>query len=1017
MNIIYNASAGTGKTHQVTGLYVALVLGAQHKHLFEDREPVDPRRILLMTFTDNAAAELRKRVAEQMLKAQQEDNIDLADRARCVLRTLPAAQISTIHSFCTSLLREHALECGLSPEFTVLEKAERDELLDAALREELFQRLNSDSKVYDPDLVAVCAGLNIFRGDHSLLGTVASLIEKAANRGLSLEKAEAMLPVPEWTVTLADFDRICDELAAFDRLPAKASAALQTLEGLCRSGALIRRETVELLTKFTGKGMKPFSDELAGLKEQWLAEEGYQREILKFQAFARYAAAAARAFSESKRRRDLLDFSDLLLGARDLLASDGFKNRFDWIIVDEVQDTSRVQSEIVEALWGGETNLVICGDRKQSIYAWRSADPQVMPELESKIEQRERSERVDLRVSWRSKDRILDAVNDLFTDLYPDYRAHARLEPETEILEANTGDGPCVELLEPAGEPNDPVADEMEAIVRRIAALVGGGEWAPAFRFNNATFAKTGKGNRYRYADILILLKRGTHRGALEAALQKYGIPYSSGGKGKALFLQQEVRDVLLLLQVLTQPANTLALIGFFRSPFALLSDDEIVEFGLGGRPVSPMLAERLERWRERVGTKLASELVREAVRETGFDAVLAAQAGGEQKLANLKKVIDWLRKTERGGRMLIYDVVRRFEAAVLTPPADAAEALLPDPEQNRVTIMTVHSAKGLTKRVCFVPDISFGGKSDTAFALISPEGRLECKLADAAKNEVFSPGFSDARDADRKTRELEQTNLLYVALTRARDLVVLSGSATKEPKGWRKQIEPFLENASGTLVRRVPYDVLPEPETVEAERPLPSSGALAAALKRLPKPVVLKQQRKAVTGLVESQKSKVKSQEPSTDRRSFGSLGHAVLEELTRTGWEGDVPALVDAFNAEFCVVETEALIEQLEAARTLLRDETAGAEAVYAEWPFVLKCGDVILDGAIDLLVHYASACWKIYDYKFSQEPLDAVLESYSPQLAAYKEAVEKLYPGAEISAALVLMGETVQVVPLEE
>ncbi len=191
MNMIFNASAGTGKTWQVTELYAALVLGLPCEHFPPGRRPVSPDKILLMTFTDNAAAELRQRVSEKMIAAEDENAL-----ARPVLRKLPAASISTIHAFCAGLLREHALELGLSPNFQTLEDEARDALLDEVLKAEIFQTLESD-----PDFREFCAGVSVL-GDHeySLINTIRSLIEKVASRGLDLSSAEAMLPPPERTV-------------------------------------------------------------------------------------------------------------------------------------------------------------------------------------------------------------------------------------------------------------------------------------------------------------------------------------------------------------------------------------------------------------------------------------------------------------------------------------------------------------------------------------------------------------------------------------------------------------------------------------------------------------------------------------------------------------------------------------------------------------------------------------------------------------------------------------------------
>jgi len=1007
MNMIFNASAGTGKTWQVTELYSALVLGRNHEQLPPGRPPVAPEKILLMTFTDNAAAELRSRVSGKMLSVEKSalgSDDELADRSRRVLRSLPAAYISTIHAFCAGLLREHALELGLSPAFKTLDDEERDALLDEVLKAEIFKSLEADA-----DFREFCAGVAILGApdnSYSLINTVRALLEKAAGRGLDLCNAEAMLPVPERTVRKQSFERICAELETFD-LPKTAADALDALKAALADFPNPAR--IAAIPKFgQAKKVKHLSDELAEIKERFLTEYFYEQNAGKFRAFARCLSACARGFDAAKRSRDAVDFGDQLLLARDLLRRGDFSGRFDWIIVDEVQDTSRVQCEVIEALWGKETRLVVCGDRKQSIYAWRSADPQVMPDLEAAMTARGGVRRIDLKTSFRSNDRVISAVNALFSGIYERYDA---LEPQG----VQSGEKPCVEFLMQDGDEST-TEHEMAAVARRIRLLVdGGAEWRPKFGHNGRTFAE---GEPFRYGDILILLKRSTHQSVLEKALRDAGIPYTSGGKGRALFEQQEVRDLLLFLQTLCEPANDLALVGFLRSPFANVPDETIVRLGWDGETFDHEIlrrqffesgseaAERLLRYRALSGQKLASQLIRDIVRETAFDAQLAGLPGGGQRLANFKKALDWIRAAERGGQVLLPDVVRRFEKYIQTPPrSGAAEALLPDPEQNAVTLMTVHGAKGLTQRVCFVPDISFGENSEPGFAMFSPEGRLEMKQSGLAGEEVLSPGWEAARAADKTVRELELTNVFYVAMTRARDLVVLSGAGTQEPKGWLKLSEAFLQSASPDLLRRLRFDEIPESEGVR-----PEALGFRQEIEFQPLQIPKGLERRTVTSLVQALKPKTQSPQPAEDRRAFGSLGHTVLEELAKNKWNGDIPALVEMFSREFGAVESGRLIRQLEAARELLRRETAGAAALLAEYPFVLKRGDVILDGTMDLLVQFPDR-FRIFDYKFSGELPENALNVYAPQLAAYKEAVEKLHPGAAVSATLVLIGESVR------
>jgi ATP-dependent exoDNAse (exonuclease V) beta subunit len=288
---------------------------------------------------------------------------------------------------------------------------------------------------------------------------------------------------------------------------------------------------------------------------------------------------------------------------------------------------------------------------------------------------------------------------------------------------------------------------------------------------------------------------------------------------------------------------------------------------------------------------------------------------------------------------------------------------------------------------------------------MFSPQGTLEMNIFGLAGEKVKSPGWDAAREADKAVRDLESVNVFYVAMTRARDLVVLSGAGTKDSKGWLKISEKFLEKTSPGILRKLRFSEMPESK-VHRPAALDFRQKVEFQPLEIPKNI----ERKPVTNLVESLKPKAQGLKPSPDRRAFGTAGHFILEELAKNGWVGDIPALVELFGG----VGNGLLVKQLEAARAVLRQETEGAAELFAEHPFVLKRGDVILDGTIDLLAGFSNG-WKLFDYKFTHESPDIALETYSPQLAAYREAIKKLYPQVEVSAALVLIGETVEVISL--
>jgi len=1062
MNLVYNASAGTGKTYQVVQLYEKLVL----------EDGIDPRKILLMTFTDNAAAELRVRVLHRLLKARRtaeaEVNDELAERAITAMSRLPSAPIGTIHSFCTHLLREHALEAGLSPGFGVLEGDARDELLNQICRDELLGRLDTD-----PDFKTFCSGACIIGNGKgfgtSITETVPNLIAQAGSLGVSLENAEAMLPKPEPAGSLAEFSAILGRLHELPKPTDKAKPFIQALEELL-SKTTDLEELVEGLEKKGlkgkkfggGKGHKPISDDFFDLLNAADDAIQYKKRFPSAKAFIRYVQAVHLKFQRRKHEMDVVDFDDQLRMAAELLKSGRANPEFDYVIVDEVQDTSRIQCELIECLWkpdgqagrlrydadpdratGGSpaTNLVICGDKKQGIYTWRGADPQVMPDLEKEI-LAANGTLENLQTSYRSKIPVIEVVNKLFESVYGQGN-HAEgdtLQPNPDF--ETEGEKACIEFLAFDGDEEcskqDKTAAEMEAVANRIRLLVEGpDEWSPNHRYRNG-FAPTSEDNAYRYSDILILLRRTTHQSALEHALRHADIPYTLGGKGRGLFTRQETRDVSLFLNVLTNPKDAYSLIGFLRSPWVGLSDEDIAELAWSeeGFSASNLLAhftpecagkdaratcgtgipaclpavEQIQRYRELPGTKLASELVRMLIDETGYDALLAGLPRGTQRLANLRKVLDWLRDTERGARITPAAVARKLAEQIKNPP-QIPEAALLDPAQNAVTIMTVHGAKGLTKRVVFVPDTSFADNSDRGFTRVffdeQHAAAIGIKITAPDKTSVASPGFKTANGRSKEVRAHELKNLFYVAMTRARDLVVTSATVGQKPNGWLKHLEPLI----GADIPAIPYSDLSaavDPPPASNLQP-PTSNNLTSALQILPPPPApLSLQRIPATQLAkEHALSPLRPLAPSSDNATaLGSLGHAVLEQLALNGWNGSVGDWLEILRDGFGIGKTEAatLEGRIEQTRKLMIGLTAGMQEIRPELPFVLHDGDQLIDGTIDLLCHSGDG-FVIYDYKFTEANDAAVAATYHGQMEIYRKAAEKFAPKA--------IGSTIQIV----
>ncbi len=1014
MNLVYNASAGTGKTSQVAQHCIDLMINQQ----------LDPRRILLMTFTDNAAAELRRRITQKLsliLSEAERNNEDTtAERCRQALSNLPVAAISTMHAYCTALLREHAIEAGYSPGFSILANDHHRRLLKEISQNELLSQLRAD-----PDFCRFCAGkpLSVDGGfGASVPETAIALIQQAGSLGIDLENAANLLEPPELPPSLATFKAL---LERFNQLPKLTPALRNAKESI--ANALSTSDTVEELleqlrkNKFSkfGKSNKQLSNKIFDALERAESAIRYREGFPAVLAFARYLQRVAATFRREKKMLDVVDFNDMQQLAIRLIEREAARPCFEYVIIDEVQDTSRIQCHLIQALWKTSKYLIICGDKKQSIYTWRGADPAVMPDLEQAILEKGGSIE-NLQVSYRSKVPLLEPINMLFNTLYPDYSNGHELQPNPAF--ETPEEKPCVEFMaydgtESEQTKNERIDAEMQAVARRIQLLVKGNEeWRPNYRYTGG-FKAVNAQNTYRYSDILILLRVSTHQAVLEQALRQSGIPYTLAGKGHGLFSTPEARDTALLLEVLNNPANMQALIGFLRSPWIGLSDETLATSVWDTPPENaeaflrhfPAVEALVLRYRALLAARLSSEVVRLIVEETGYHALLAAQPHGEQCLANLRKIIDWLRQHEYGAKTTPAAINRTLQEHVLAPPK-IAEAVQQSPTQNAAVIMSVHGAKGLTKRVVFVPGLSFTQTPDRSFAFLHVDGsstRLCVRTTAPDRSPVSSPGFSSARESVKSIREVELINLLYVAMTRARDLLVMSSSELEKPKGWLKVVKPFLgdqivsrpfgEVASATAGHS---SAVSPPATLRAEH-------FTAALATLPERSVAPAFRRMSATTLTAEKDQLEDDPlyphaalESNKDCTLGSLGHAVLDQLAFHEWQGSASVWLKRLHGTFQLSEADALqlTDKIEAVCQLMLESTAGAESLFPSSRFVLMKQKTLIDGVIDLLATYPEG-FMVFDYKFSNAPPEHLAGCYREQLSIYRQAAIKRFPKSQM------------------
>jgi ATP-dependent exoDNAse (exonuclease V) beta subunit len=500
----------------------------------------------------------------------------------------------------------------------------------------------------------------------------------------------------------------------------------------------------------------------------------------------------AREYAHAKARESALDFEDLQLLARDLLErSDEIRDlerwRFRSIMVDEFQDTNRLQCELVDLLAGEE--LFFVGDEFQSIYSFRHADVEVFRERRAQAR-----EVLPLTRNYRARPEVLSVINHLFS---------ADFGEEFQPLEAGgrfsePGFGPPVELLvtDKASYSGSDVPwrrAEARHIARRVRGLVDSGEATPG--------------------EIVLLFAAGTDAETYEEELRKEGLPtYRATGRG--YFGQQQVVDLLAYLRLLHNRYDDEALVSVLASPFVGVSNDALVLLrrSAGRRPLFCGLERGLpeglnerdtrlyQAFRQRFDRLVAlmprlslERLCEEIVCRHDYDLAVLARWDGRRRYANLRKLARLARSYEELRGPDVEGFVRfvREQAALGAPEHDAVAV---EEGAGAVRLLTIHAAKGLEFKVVVVADAG----RDRAFPsadeiLCLPDGRLGFRVADPATGKRRPAlGYEDVREAEREAKEAERRRLYYVAMTRAVDRLIVSGAIDPQrsadattPIGW----------------------------------------------------------------------------------------------------------------------------------------------------------------------------------------------------------------------------------------
>jgi ATP-dependent exoDNAse (exonuclease V) beta subunit len=771
-DLLLDAGAGSGKTSVLVERFARSVL----------EDGVEVGAILVITFTEKAAAELRDRIRARLRE------LGAVEQARAT----EGAYISTIHGFCARVLRAGALPAGLDPDFEVL-----DEVLAGRMRAAAFARALTAVAARDRRLVDLVADW----GAGPLRAATAAVHDQLRSAGMIAPRLPLVTaPADDGAARLESAARaLLAELSAVPepgvRVAEGIDRAQRALDVASEGATAVWPPALRRLTLRNGAAAlgtdacTEYREALAGFG----AAAGAAAAVPLRDVLDELLAAYGTEYAAAKRAASGLDFEDLELGARQLLASDDalrerYAERFATIMVDELQDTNAVQLGLIESI--AHDNLFTVGDAQQSIYGFRHADVELFSARGRRLEQT--GARLTLATNFRSRPEILRVI---------DHGFEHELGDEFIRLLPGRGDdaedaGPRAELLlvdkgadwELEGMASPWRLAEARALAGRVGELVDGGTAA---------------------GEIVVLLRAMTDVRVYERALERHGLPtYVIGGRG--YWDHPQIVDLVAYLRALDNPLDEEALYGLIASPLVGASLDALVLISdavresrrdpwslvRAGEPAGSLAAadaDRLARFAEwfamqraRVARGAVDELIDGALTASGYDLAMLAMPGGVRRLANVRKLMRLAREHEAvAGHGLHGFVLSLAERAADGQGRREGEAPVEGDGLDAIRLMTIHRAKGLEFATVCVADLGRSVRPRSEMVRVSGDGRrFGVRLQRAGDGRRGSALAYDAlRREEIEAGDREERRLFYVAMTRAQERLVLSGAA--KLSGW----------------------------------------------------------------------------------------------------------------------------------------------------------------------------------------------------------------------------------------
>lgn len=836
-NLLVSAAAGSGKTAVLTERIARLVA-----------EGTDIDRMLVVTFTKAAAEEMKKRIERRLLTLAQEREESAAEQTRIreQAAAVPTSNVSTIHSFCARVLKRHFCEAGIAPDFSVASESSaavmRTEALDEVM--ELFysermahmRELQTSLGGRDEIRKSILSIYNFMQARTNPFGWLMDAFSAYATDSVDIsafEEAALEAYKARARLMLADYTAFCgrysDYAGIYALLMSDAAKLRRLADAMCYDAYIdaIRGVSFDRYSaKLWGDLPHDERDEQDVKNYRAAVRDAINKERKSLVAYSadehnKMAGVSAHAcllcdlvkhfctaYAAKKRDEGVIDYSDMEHMTLDVLSHEEvaceYREQFDYIFVDEYQDSNRVQESILEYV-KREDNLFMVGDVKQSIYRFRLAEPRLFLEKYASYDG-SRGTRIDLNSNFRSSDAVISCVNSVFSRIMQGGATEIVYDDGAALKAGRSGCRGSAEVFcipkdarQELGEDEDE-GDAVRDLARcEREALLCAAQIKRIIRDERFTDPRTGEQRKYRYSDFCVLMRSKNNASPWVKLLASEGIPAYSGQRD-GYFEAIEVQVFMNMLRVIDNRRQDIPLVSVLSSEIGAFTTEELIEMRArhrhgscydaleaSSREATPLgdraagFLEQLEKWSKFLSLYSVEEAIGMLLDDTGYYRCVGLMPGGEQRLSNLDALCECAKQYESGRRRGLHGFIAFMD--VLKQQGDAKAALAGESESlnvDVVRIMTVHKSKGLEFPVVILADAAqrFPYRRMSARSSVNCSEELgvglRCSTRSSRRETI---AYKTIRMQSNEREHAEELRVLYVAMTRAIERLIVIGT------------------------------------------------------------------------------------------------------------------------------------------------------------------------------------------------------------------------------------------------